>query len=192
MTAPPALLAVASIAVAIAPGALVKASSGAVAQLCGSDASAADVSVSNVGSLNAVFWLALAVGGVLWMAMNRGRVVTSDGTWGCGYAAPSPRMQYTGRSFAELSSERLLPKMLRARVSVVRPTSLFPERATFSSEYTDPLTRGLYEPLLAHSADRFARLRWLQQGKLHVYLVYVLVAVFIALAWTSVRAWSGR
>jgi formate hydrogenlyase subunit 3/multisubunit Na+/H+ antiporter MnhD subunit len=191
MTAPLALLAITSVAVAVAPGALLKASSRAVAQLCGS-AALRGVSVSSVGSLNAALWLCLALGGLLFMAVYRRRVVTADATWGCGFSAPSPRMQYTGRSFAELSSERLFPKMLRARVAVVPPAALFPERATLSSEYSDPVTRSFYEPVLARWADRFARLRWLQQGKLHIYLVYVLVSVFIALAWTSVRTWSSR
>jgi hydrogenase-4 component B len=192
MTASLAVLAVLSIGVAIVPGVLVNASSRVVIQLSLSDKLPSDVAVSSVGSLNAVLWLSLALGAILWKGLQRKRVVSSDSTWGCGYAAPSPRMQYTGSSFAELSGERLLPKLLGTRIAVVSPATLFPERATLSSEYSDPLTRGFYEPFLRRWGDRFARLRWLQQGKLHVYLVYVLVAALSALLWTSVRGWSGR
>jgi hypothetical protein len=47
----------------------------------------------------------------------------------------------------------------------------------------------MYEPVLVGSAKRFSRLRWLQQGLLHVYLLYILLVVVIAMAWMSFRAW---
>ena len=49
----------------------------------------------------------------------RGKRSATDTTWGCGYAAPSARMQYTARAFSELLSERLIPRSLRPRLSVV-------------------------------------------------------------------------
>ncbi len=52
----------------------------------------------------------------------------------------------------------------------------------------DPVTRGVYEPFLARWGDRFARLRWLQQGMLHAYLLYILVAAIGVLAWIVGRA----
>ena len=116
---------------------------------------------------------------------------TADGTWGCGYLAPTARMQYTGRSFAEIMAEQLLPPMFRARVAVKAPRALFAEPTRISSDSTDPVTRSVYEPLLDTWAKRFARLRWLQQGSLHIYLVYILAAVTFALAWTSLRRLWG-
>jgi hypothetical protein len=61
----------------------------------------------------------------------------------------------------------------------------------FSAERADPFTRGVYEPFLARWANRFARLRWLQQGILHIYLFYILLVLLIALAWMSARTWLG-
>lgn len=109
------------------------------------------------------------------------------GTWDCGYAVPTPRMQYTGRGFAELLTLRALPRWLRPRLRGEAPNGVFPSAAFFASETPDPLTRSFYEPFLTKTADRFARLRILQQGNLHIYLVYVLFAVFIELAWVALR-----
>src|SRR5262249_39839336 len=44
---------------------------------------------------------ALLVGAVVLLARVRAGPVGSAGTWGCGYAAPSPVMQYTSSSFAQ-------------------------------------------------------------------------------------------
>jgi formate hydrogenlyase subunit 3/multisubunit Na+/H+ antiporter MnhD subunit len=121
---------------------------------------------------------------------NRTRAIgDAIATWDCGYAAPNARMQYTARSFAELAGEHLLPPALRLHVLVRKPVSLFPTIGSFSSDTTDPVTRAGYEPFVDRWARRFARLRWLQQGALHAYLLYILVVVILALVWASARRW---
>lgn len=47
--------------------------------------------------------LALAIGALIALRLARrpaGRPVATGPTWGCGYGAPNPRMQYTGSSFS--------------------------------------------------------------------------------------------
>jgi formate hydrogenlyase subunit 3/multisubunit Na+/H+ antiporter MnhD subunit len=194
MTTPLVVLALLCAAVALSPRLVGVAVGRPLAQLLGPEIAeaASDAPLSDIGVLNAVLSVILGAGAIAWRALGRRRPEAESATWACGYARPTPRMQYTARSFAELMSERLLPKRLRARVSVVAPTALFPQTGSLSSETSDPLTRDVYEPLVARWSDRIARLRWLQQGKLHVYLVYILVAVLGGLAWLSLRAWSGR
>jgi hypothetical protein len=98
-------------------------------------------------------------------------------------------MQYTARSFSELSTERLLPAVLRARVTETIPLGIFPVGGAYATEYVDPLTRGVYEPFFDRWGARFSRLRWVQQGFLHVYLVYILTVIVLGLAWTALRSW---
>jgi hydrogenase-4 component B len=194
MTGPLILLAMTCVAAALFPGPLVIASARVVQQILGAGfgSTSVEAPLAGIGLLNAVLWSILLLGATLWLTVIRARPAISDATWGCGYASPSPRMQYTSKSFAELMSERILPKTLRARVSVVAPEGLFPQGGRLSSSFADPLTRDVYEPFFARWGDRFSRLRWLQQGMLHVYLVYILVAALLALAWTSLRTWSGQ
>jgi len=101
-------------------------------------------------------------------------------TWGCGYTAPTARMQYSGASFAE-GIHRLLPSVLRARFVAPASTDLFPAPARMSADRQDPFTRAAYEPMLDRGARRFGKLRWVQQGLLHLYILYVVLTVVIAI-----------
>jgi hypothetical protein len=40
------------------------------------------------------------------------------------------------------------------------------------------------------AGHHFTRLRFLQQGNLHIYLLYLLAAVIGGLTWVAVRDWS--
>jgi hypothetical protein len=162
-----------------------------VARLAGAAAATALESVTGstrvIGFCSLTIWGTLLVIGISVIALTRGS--TPDQTWGCGYAAPTSRMQYAASSFSEVLAERLLPASLRARLATVAPDAIFPSQGSFSTETTDPFTRDVYEPFLARWADRFMRLRWLQQGSLHAYLLYILLVLLIALGWMSVRSW---
>jgi hypothetical protein len=164
-----------------------------IAQLGGSttaDALAAVTGATSIiGTCAIAIWAALAFIGLMFV-LRTGKPA-QDQTWGCGYAAPTVRMQYTGRSFSEMLAERLLPAPLRPRITARAPEAIFPHEGELTSDTVDPFTRGVYQPFLARWADRFARLRWLQQGILHVYILYILVVLVIALGWTSVRGWLG-
>jgi hypothetical protein len=136
-----------------------------------------------------IFGSLLVAGLFAFRARNRSAAVPVP-TWGCGYPAPTARMQYTGRSFARLLVD-LLPEPLRPRVSVVRPSGYFPTRGSFTTSTDDAFTRGIYEPAILRGGERLARLRWLQQGAVHIYLLYIFVALVAALAWASLGATGG-
>jgi NADH:ubiquinone oxidoreductase subunit 5 (subunit L)/multisubunit Na+/H+ antiporter MnhA subunit len=146
--------------------------------------------VATLASLNVATWGLVVLGGLGAWSIVRRQPASADATWSCGYAQPTARMQYTARSFSETLSEHLVPAPLRPRLSMQPETDLFPEPGSFETDCQDPMTRGMYEPFLERWADRFARLRWMQQGMLHVYLVYVLVALLAGLAWSSIASWS--
>jgi hydrogenase-4 component B len=147
-----------------------------------------EASLARLGAFDAGTILAVAaVAGLLVYLTRR---AAAGPTWGCGYAAPSPRMQYTGRSFAELLAERVYPRSLRPKVTRRAPEGLFPAPGSLTSDCPDPVTAKVYEPFFARWAARFLRLRVLQHGKVHVYLLYILVTIVLVLGWSSVRSWS--
>ncbi len=148
-------------------------------------------SLTTLGAVSAAIALALAALGAALAARVR-RPAAAPITWDCGYAAPTARMQYTASSFAQIATAELLPRGLGPRATEHRPRGLFPAPAAFRTEDADPLTLRWYEPFFTRWADRFAGLRWLQQGVLHAYLFYILLVVVAALAWTSLRGWAGR
>ncbi len=148
-------------------------------------------SLATLAGTSAAIALALAAFGAALAARVR-RTAGAPPTWDCGYAAPTARMQYTARSFAQIATDELLPRGLTPRATEHRPRGLFPPPASFRAEDTDPLTRSWFEPFFTRWADRFSGLRWLQQGVLHAYLFYILAAAVAALTWVSLRGSAGR
>jgi len=71
-------------------------------------------------------------------------------------------------------AEHLLPRFFRSPPKRQAPRGLFPSTGDFGAETPDPVSEKVYEPFFRRWADRFARLRILQQGQLHVYLIYIL------------------
>ena len=113
------------------------------------------------------------------------RVANRPGTWDCGYALPTPRMQY-GSSLGSWISG-LLPRFLAPTASGTSLRGFFPVTAHFETSAPDPFQVRVYEPLLLRWARRFERVRWLQQGRLTLYLVYMFLATVAALVWALVR-----
>ena len=142
-----------------------------------------------VGRFNAWTVLAIAAAALAMLAWSRKTVRAEGQTWGCGYARPTVRMQYTGRSFSEMMAEHLLPRFLRPRTMRQAPQGLFPSTSDFGADSPDPVSERVYEPFFRRWAQRCSRLRILQQGNIHVYLVYIAVMVVLALAWTTLRTW---
>lgn len=114
----------------------------------------------------------------------RDRPVGEGATWGCGYAAPTPRMQYTSSSFAQmlvwLFAWALLP---RARKPRLRRLGLFPGTSRFHSEVPDAVLDRAAYPTFRAGTWLLSHLRVLQGGSVQVYLLYVFLALLILLTW---------
>jgi hydrogenase-4 component B len=109
----------------------------------------------------------------------RRATVRADQTWGCGYDMPSPRMQYTASSFAA----PLLTAFGRASGVVVER-----DAHSFATHPTDLVLDRTAIPLW-HRVQRAARrLRPLQQGRLYMYLLYVMTALIVLLAYLALES----
>ena len=103
-------------------------------------------------------------------------------TWDCGYAAPSPTMQYTSSSFAQMLVG-LLAWVLRPRTERPRDLALLPTKSRFHSEVPDPVLDEAILPALRFCAWLFSGFRWLQQGGVQTYLLYIFAILLILLMW---------
>jgi len=198
MLAPMVVLAALVAAMGLFPGVLLRLFGPVASQLFGAAVgepmAVAQSSVVVLGALNAALWAGLALAALVWLVLRRRTKTPAGasgtvGTWDCGYVAPSARMQYSGRSFSEFVSYRLFPRPFRPRTKREMPASPFPTAGKFSSKCSDPLTDNVYEPSFLRFADSFSRLRWIQQGALHIYLLYIFVVAVAALAWISWSNW---
>jgi hydrogenase-4 component B len=132
------------------------------------------ISVMSVGLIAAI------VGGATLLAWLTRQRVASSGTWDCGYAAPSSRMQYTASSFAGILVG-LLSWALRPEVTASRSSSPFPRGERFQSHVPDLVLDRAVLPASRAMGSLLFRFRWIQRGSVQVYLLYVLAAIVIAM-----------
>jgi hydrogenase-4 component B len=103
-------------------------------------------------------------------------------TWGCGYVAPTPRMQYTSSSFAEMLVA-LFGWALRPRIHKPRDLPLFPQKADFHSEVPDTILDEVVLPAVRGGGRLFSWFRVFQQGNIQTYLLYIFIALIVLLLW---------
>ncbi len=96
-------------------------------------------------------------------------------TWACGYAAPTPRIQYTSTSLSD-TQLGLFRRLLWPRSALVPPTGAFPGPSAFTQDLPDPVLDRAALPTFRLIARAIPWLRRSQQGRLPIYLLYILAA----------------
>jgi formate hydrogenlyase subunit 3/multisubunit Na+/H+ antiporter MnhD subunit len=133
--------------------------------------------------LGAVAFLVLLTALVL---LRRGllahRRVETDVTWGCGYAQPTARMQYTASSFAQPLTDLFGP-LLGTKKKITPPRGLFPAEAVLKTETPDISHEEMYRPVFERVNEWLSQLRWVQHGKVQLYVLYIAVTLIILLVW---------
>ena len=112
----------------------------------------------------------------------RGREVASSVTWDCGYAAPTARMQYTASSFAQPLTD-LFSLILRTRRHGTAPAGLFPSGGSLETETPDAAREEVFRPAFASVGWGLSKLRWLQTGNAHLYVLYIALTLVVLLGW---------
>ena len=130
------------------------------------------------GALAAIVALLALLRGLLQRRRSRARA----GTWDCGYVLPSARMQYTSSSFAQPLTG-MFRSLLRTRRVSAEVSGLFPAKASLSTETPDVFSDHVYHPVFGGIGSLFTRLRWLQHGRLQLYVLYVAAALLALLIW---------
>lgn len=110
-------------------------------------------------------------------------------TWDCGYAAPSPRMQYTAASFAGILTE-WFAWILHPHRHVEKPEGLLPRRARWSVHTPETVLEEVIEPVGRGFLWAAAQVRRLQHGRVQAYVLYLLLGV-AALAVLALWDWAG-
>jgi len=146
--------------------------------------------LSQFGRWNALIWMILGLFAALLFWFRRHRPLRQAGTWGCGFAFLSSRIEYTGEGYAELAQSHLVPPSLGPEVQRKPLRAIFPRVSRLAQQSPDPVLIRLFLPAVGKIAERCVRLRWLQQGKLQVYLLYIFMACALLMIW-SVLAGKG-
>ncbi len=147
----------------------------------------APVPLSLLGRVHLVVagFAALAAWG-LWQRARRNGLERAV-TWDCGYAAPSPRMQYTAGSFAGIITG-WFAWILRPERHAARPEGLFPGKASFEEHTPETVLEMILEPAGRMVLAVSSVVRRFQHGRVQAYILYVLAGL-AALA--ALSLWRG-
>jgi hydrogenase-4 component B len=138
--------------------------------------------LGSISAAGVVLAAGLAVAGAASWARLRRPAPGGVATWGCGYAAPSARMQYTSSSFAQMLVA-MFAWVLRPRSRGPGRLPLFPPEARFESAVPDAVLDELVLPAFRVGGWLSSRFRVFQQGSVQVYLLYIFLALIVLLLW---------
>jgi hydrogenase-4 component B len=183
MHAAMAVLALACVAIGLAPQLAVPLLERAVHSFDPSLAAAAprlaEAAPFGAISLAGVSLLAALAALGAWSLRPRLRPALRTVTWDCGYGAPSARMQYTSSSFADglvgLFRWALWPEVEAPRLA----RQPFPGEARLHVELPDPVLDRLTLPAARRLVQASAWFRWMQRGRVHAYVLYILLAILL-------------
>ncbi len=116
--------------------------------------------------------------------LPRAKEETVTGTWDCGYARPTPRMQYTASSFAQPLTD-LLRLFLGTRKHGGAPQGFFPQPTAFETHTPDVARERLFAPLFRLVDRVLSPIRRMQHGRIHEYLLYIAIVLVLLLLWKA-------
>jgi hydrogenase-4 component B len=126
----------------------------------------------------------LLVVGILFIATvlkRRIGVSRNVGTWDCGYARPTARIQYTASSFAQMIV-KMFGWVLRPLIHWPLIKGLFPRPSKMGSHVDDLVLDRVIMPV-SRRAERWSNwFRRFQQGITQQYLLYILIAVILMMS----------
>lgn len=194
MRAAMALLAVACLVLGVAPFAVLRLLSKTSSGLLGSppDMQFTWNSVVASGAFATVspLWIAVALAALLASIPIALRLLRANTvrryfeTWGCGRAMQTARFEYTATSFANPFKRvfSVLYRPVKDLTIEFHPESRFFVRTiSYSNEARSIFDEAIYGPLNRILRSFADRVRLLQSGNVHVYLLYILVALVVLL-----------
>ncbi|MBN1931874.1 MAG: hydrogenase [Desulfobacterales bacterium] len=144
--------------------------------------------IKAANSLRSVTWvfagLILILTGLIffrkWLLSKR--YVQEGVTWDCGYIRPTSRMQYTASSFVQPVTG-FFRNILQTRNIVSPPHGLFPTKVSLTTKTPDVFEKKFYSPLFEGTKRILFGLRWIQQGRIQLYIAYIVITLIILLIW---------
>jgi formate hydrogenlyase subunit 3/multisubunit Na+/H+ antiporter MnhD subunit len=141
---------------------------------------------SSVGTIQSVGMVAIAVFVVVSFMMiakrkyldRRSRRISVP--WGCGYNDMTPRMQYSGTSFSNEIVE-IAGNVLNVENEIRLPKHSFPMQSRFRTTTKELVLYKIIMPALAGLSWFIDRFKWLQSGKIQIYVTFSIVVLLFYL-----------
>jgi hydrogenase-4 component B len=120
---------------------------------------------------------------LLWLirkAVTRQSVSTLDSTWGCGYEAASPKLQYTASSFVR-SYAKIIKPLLVVKKSKDDVLEDIPQPLHTETQYYDKIESGLIDWPVRNFRGFLGKFKFLQNGSMQFYVLYGVVFIGISI-----------
>jgi hydrogenase-4 component B len=108
----------------------------------------------------------------------RGRSLVTGPTWGCGYTAPTSRIQYTGKSFSKSLSKMFNFLVIeRKQYEELEAGEIFPKPKKYISHYHDFFEFRVIHVVtnrLVYGANYF---KFIQNGRIQSYVLYGIIFI---------------
>ncbi|MBF0378294.1 MAG: hydrogenase [Desulfamplus sp.] len=112
--------------------------------------------------------------------LYKNKAVTRSTTWGCGFTKPTVKMQYTGTSYAASIVDFFKPfaplheDQLPVKGRMAGKSHYYSRINDIAELYMDSVT-------LKPVVFLFDKLHWIQNGEIHLYIGYILLAIVVAM-----------
>jgi len=119
----------------------------------------------------------------LWLVFARNAKTRRGPTWDCGQRGLTPQMEYTATGFSK-PIRMIFKALFQPRRDVQREYDFSPHFATklrFESHVEEVFVQRLYRPLRILLLRASRRVRVLQAGSIHAYLLYIFVTLLLLL-----------
>jgi formate hydrogenlyase subunit 3/multisubunit Na+/H+ antiporter MnhD subunit len=134
---------------------------------------------SSVGLLTSVGWVSLSFIFLFLIVYQIKRTVTAKlpvetgSTWGCGYVASKPSMQYTGKSYTKsLAKLFSLITSERKKYREIEPLTIFPSVRSFHSYYHEFIEINIIRHI-TNGLVRFINVfTFIHNGRVQAYILY--------------------
>ncbi len=129
-------------------------------------------------------WLLIALVMVVWgirKFIQQKKLRAQSPTWGCGYTAPTPQLQYTASSFVK-SYTKLFGLIFMIQKNEKELTGVFPSEAHYETNPYDKIEKWLIDYPLTYLKLFLNGFRFVQNGKLQFYILYGILFILSVLS----------
>ncbi|MEI8086409.1 MAG: proton-conducting transporter membrane subunit [Paludibacter sp.] len=106
----------------------------------------------------------------------RKRKATVSTTWGCGYTAPTAKIQYSGSSFSRTYNQ-LFGLLFQIRKKEKALQGIFPSKANLETHPYDKIEKWLIDYPIVNIKHFLSRFLFIQNGRIQSYVAYGIVFI---------------
>jgi hypothetical protein len=106
----------------------------------------------------------------------RSRIASTSSTWGCGYTAPTAKIQYTGSSFSRTYNQ-LFGLLFQIKKKEKMLQGIFPAKANLETHPYDKIEKWLIDYPIINLKYFLSRFLFIQNGRVQSYVAYGIVFI---------------